>query len=119
MALYAVEAPENWFEDCGSGKLVSGVGTVKLESLFTQTVNSALDYHVFLTPRGDCKGLYIAQETPSSFEVREVGGGQSNVMFDYRIVARRKGYENVRMADVTEKMKVRNIRSNPVPAFKR
>ncbi len=113
VALYAMESPENWFEDFGSGKLVSGVGTVKLESVFMQTVNSALEYHVFLTPRGDCKGLYVAQETPSSFEIRELGGGQSNVGFDYRIVARRKGYENLRLADITKKMQMPNIPKSP------
>jgi len=29
--------------------------------------------------------------------VRELGGGQSNIEFDYRIVAHRKGYETVRL----------------------
>ena len=59
-----------------------------------------MEYHVFLTPKGDCKGLYVANETPAGFEVHELGGGQSTVAFDYRIVARRKGYESVRLADV-------------------
>jgi hypothetical protein len=104
VAMYAVEAPENWFEDFGSAKLASGIATVKLEPTFTQTVNSAQDYHVFLTPNGDCKGLYVSRKTPTSFEVRELGGGQSSVSFDFRIVVRRKGYENVRMADLTKKM---------------
>jgi hypothetical protein len=31
-----------------------------------------------------------------------VRGGNSSVAFDYRIVARRKGYENVRLTDVTD-----------------
>ena len=53
-------------------------------------------------PKGDCKGLYIASETAEGFVVRELGGGSSNVNFDYRIVARRKGYEDIRMEDVTE-----------------
>ncbi|MGI8962303.1 MAG: DUF2934 domain-containing protein [Bryobacteraceae bacterium] len=109
VALYAMESPENWFEDFGSAKLVSGVGTVTLDQVFSQTVNPALDYYVFLTPRGDCKGLYVANETTTSFEVRELGDGHSNVSFDYRIVARRKGYENVRLADMTDKMKAKPI----------
>ena len=41
-----------------------------------------MEYHVFLTPNGDCKGLYIAAKTPTSFEVRELGGGTSSVRFD-------------------------------------
>src|SRR6516164_5409402 len=102
VALYAVEAPENWFEDFGSGKLAGGAAIVALEPTFAQTVNAAMEYHVFLTPKGDCKGLYVANETPAGFEVHELGGGQSTVAFDYRIVARRKGYESVRLADKTK-----------------
>ena len=100
VSLYAVEAPENWFEDFGSGQLINGAATVSLESTFAQTVNLKLDYHVFLTANGDCKGLYVENKGPSSFEVREVGGGTSNVAFDYRVVAKRQGYESKRLVDV-------------------
>jgi hypothetical protein len=102
VALYAVESPENWFEDFGSAKLVNGSATVVLEPIFTQTVNVDMDYHVFPAPNGDCKGLYIASKSASGFVVQELGGGHSNIPFDYRIVARRKGYENLRMHDMTE-----------------
>jgi hypothetical protein len=99
VALSAIESPKNWFEDFGSEQLRDGVATVRLDTRFTQTVNAKLEYHVFLTPKGDCKGLYVHQETPTSFEVRELGGGNSSVRFDYRITALRKNYENVRFAD--------------------
>jgi hypothetical protein len=102
VALYAVEAPENWFGDLGTGQLADGIGTVKLEPNFGQTVNVDGDYHVFLTPKGDSKRLYISRTTPTSFDVRESGGGRSTLAFDYRIVARRKGYETVRLADKTK-----------------
>jgi len=102
VALYAMEAPENWFEDAGSARLANGSAVVPLESVFAQTVNSGVEYHVFLTPKGDCKGLYVTNETANSFEVRELGGGKANIAFDYRIMARRKGYENVRLADKTK-----------------
>ena len=46
--------------------------------------------------------MYVTQKTANSFEVRELGKGTSNVGFDYRIVARRKGYENIRMADKSQ-----------------
>jgi hypothetical protein len=105
VALYAVEAPENWFEDVGSGKLINGTAVVRLDPTFTQTVNAALDYHVFLTPKGECDGLYVANETAEGFEVHEFHQGRSNVSFDYRIMARRKGYEKVRLADVTKQMR--------------
>jgi len=104
VALYGVEAAQNWFEDFGFGQLSNGVTTVRIERTFAQTVNTGTSYHVFLTPEGDCQGLYVAQKSPNSFEVRELGGGKSSVTFDYRIVALRKGYEGVRLADVTKQL---------------
>ncbi len=100
--LYAVESPENWFEDFGSGTLSNGSASVALEPNFRDTVTSSQDYHVFLTPRGECEGLYLASTSASGFEVRELHHGTSNIAFDYRIVVRRKGYESIRMEDVTE-----------------
>ena len=99
VALAAIESPRNWFEDFGSAQLVGGVTTVQLDSKYIQTVNTKMEYHVFLTPNGDCKGLYVNQKTANSFEVREVGNGNSSVKFDYRISALRKNYEKVRFAD--------------------
>ena len=109
VALYAVESPQNWFEDFGSGRLEGGVGRIGLEPTFAQTVNTGSDYHVFLTPEGECRGLYVSNKSTSGFEVHELGGGQSNVAFDYRIVALRRGYETVRLEDETEMVaKVKN-----------
>jgi hypothetical protein len=115
VALYAVEAPENWFEDAGSAHLSNGEAVVNLESVFGQTVNSDIDYHVFLTPNGDCKGLYLAQKSATSFVVRELGGGTSNIVFDYRIMAKRKGYEQIRLADKTKLMTPAGIGSAVKP----
>jgi hypothetical protein len=102
---YNVESTENWFEDFGSGQLSEGKAVIKLESNFAAAVNSRVDYHVFLTANGDSHGLYVAGKTATSFEVREQGGGMSSVAFDYRIVSKRKGYENVRMENVTERQR--------------
>jgi len=98
VSLYAMQSPENWFEDIGSSELHNGAAVVTLDAQYAQTVNTGMQYHVFLTPKGDCKGLYVANETGASFEVHELGGGGSSIAFDYRIVAKRKGYENIRMA---------------------
>jgi hypothetical protein len=104
VALYGVQSPQSWFEDFGSGQLANGQTRVSLEPAFAQTVNTSSDYHVFLTPKGDCRGLYVSKTTPTGFEVRELGGGQSSVAFDYRIVALRRGFESVRMEDMTKRM---------------
>jgi hypothetical protein len=102
VALSAIESPKNWFEDFGSGQLSAGVAAVALEPDFAQTVNTGVEYHVFLTPRGECEGLYVASTTASGFEVRELHHGSSSVTFDYRIVALRKNFENIRLEDHTK-----------------
>ena len=94
--LYAIESPEVWFEDFGTESLTNGQAVVGIDPLFASTINLD-DYHVFLTPLGDCQGLYVANKTPTRFEVRELGGGSANVSFDYRIVAHRLGYEEARL----------------------
>ena len=101
--LYAIESPEVWFEDFGTASLVNGKAIVPIEPIFAETVNLEMDYHVFLTPLGDCKGLYVAAKTPTSFEVSELGGGTASIGFDYRIAALRRGYENTRL----ERLQVR------------
>ena len=87
--LHCMESPEHWFEDFGSARLKRGRATVKLDADFGKVV--MLDgYRVFLTPEGDCKGLYVQSKGDASFEVRELQGGTSSIAFSYRIVAKRK-----------------------------
>jgi hypothetical protein len=109
-AMYAMQSPEVWFEHFGSSTLHNGSAHISLEPLFGGTVNSGVEYHVFLTPKGECEGLYIASEGPEGFDVRELRHGKSSVGFDYRIVAKRKGYETVRMEDQTAQYEARKAR---------
>jgi hypothetical protein len=88
--MYAIESPEVWFEEFGSGTLVNGVATVIIDPLFAATVNLS-DYHVFVTPLGDCQGLYVTGKTATGFEAHELGGGTSDIDFNYRLVAKRPG----------------------------
>jgi len=103
VASYSMQSAENWSEDFGTGQLAGGRASITIDPQFASTVNTGVDYHVFLTPNGDSKGLYIASKGPGVFEVVESNGGKSNIAFDYRIVAKRKGFENVRLADMTPK----------------
>lgn len=98
--LYVIESPEVWLEDFGFGQLVGGAATVEFEALFLDTINTQVPYHVFVTPLGDCNGLYVTNKTPTTFEVRELGGGTSTVEFEYRVIARRQGWEDARMEPV-------------------
>ena len=105
---YAMQSPENWMEDFGSGVLERGVAVVTIDPAFADTVTADASYHVFITPEGDSKGLYVIRKTATSFEVRESGGGVSSLSFDYRIVAKRRGYEAQRLTDVTASFNAAN-----------
>ncbi|MBD5656507.1 MAG: hypothetical protein IAI50_15195, partial [Candidatus Eremiobacteraeota bacterium] len=62
------------------------------------TIDRRIAYHVFVTPEGDCNGLYVTQKTPNGFAVRELRGGHSSLSFEYRIVAKPLGEDGVRLA---------------------
>ena len=86
--LHCMESPEPWFEDFGAARLKRGRTVVKLDADFAKVIKRG-DYTVFLTPEGDCRGLYV-RKSAASFEVRELAGGKSSVAFSYRVVGRRK-----------------------------
>lgn len=73
-------------EDLGEARLSLGQAYVRLDPRFASTMNQAHPYLVFITPQGDTAGLYVSQKSSAGFIVRE-HGGQSNIAFDYRIVA--------------------------------
>jgi hypothetical protein len=66
-------------------------------------VSTEDEYHVFLTPKADCEGLYVASQSGTSFEVRELRHGKGTIAFDYRVVVKRKGYERARLAEVNDR----------------
>jgi hypothetical protein len=87
--LHCMESPEHWFEDFGRAKLRRGRAIVGLDANFSKVIKTS-DYHIFVTPEGDCRGLYVRRRGARSFEVRELAAGKSSVAFSYRIVGRRK-----------------------------
>lgn len=98
--LYSIESPESWFEDFGEGKLTNGRAEVILDPDFAAVIKTG-KYHVFVTPYGNSNGLYVTHRSSKGFRVQEQNGGNSNVRFSYRVVAKRKGIKVRRMARVT------------------
>jgi hypothetical protein len=113
--LYCVESPESWFEDFGHGQLSNGSATVQLEPGFASVVKTD-DYHVFLTPYGDTKGLYVSSRHAGDFTVHEVQSGTGNVAFSYRIVAKRKDIPGTRLEHVEELPAVELLTLPELPA---
>ena len=97
--LYAEEASEVYFTDYGFGRLKDGQATIAIDPLFAETVNLEKDYFVFLQSYGEAE-VYVSETTPKSFEVRlraKDTQGDANVKFAYRIVGKRRGFEQTRL----------------------
>jgi hypothetical protein len=110
---YASESASATIEDVGTGRMVAGVANVALNRDFASTIDSNSPYHVFLTPMGDTRGLYVSAKTPAGFQVRESQGGHSTLAFDYRIIARPLDAENDRLSLAPAP---RSVRDAPRPA---
>lgn len=99
--LYAVESPEVWFEDIGAATLKAGTITVKFEPIFAATVDLNVDYHVYVTPLCDeAVVLFVTAKSAEGFTVNGVtlDNQPSGCAFDYRVIAKRLGYSDVRLA---------------------
>ncbi|MFI5262922.1 MAG: hypothetical protein ACHQM6_00245, partial [Candidatus Kapaibacterium sp.] len=99
--LYCEEATEIWFSDYGSAKLVNGKATVQLDDIYLNTViiDENNPMKVFIQMNGESKPVFV-KKGMASFDVIETNGGSSNTEFDYRIVAKRRGFEEKRLEQV-------------------
>jgi hypothetical protein len=100
-------------EDFGDAQLVNGRTYVRLDIAFANRIDTRAIYMVFITPDGDTNGLYVANRTPSGFEVRENHGGKSTVGFSYRIVAKPFGDSSARLP-----MDIERTTPSHVPALR-
>lgn len=97
-ALYTEEATEVWFTDYGFGQLENGRASIAVDPLFAQTVNLDERYHVFVQLNDpNCEGVAVVNKTAFTFEVAELRNGHSNAEFSYRLVGKRRGYEQTRL----------------------
>ncbi|NUM50865.1 MAG: collagen-like protein [Flavobacteriales bacterium] len=85
------EAPENFFQDFGTGQLVNGVAKITLDPVFSKNieVNEKHPLRVFIQLEGDCKGVFVSDKTKDGFIVRELDGGNSTVQFTWFVTANR------------------------------
>ncbi len=99
--LYAEEATEVYFTDYGSGRLTDGKAVIPVDPLFAETVNLGQPYHVFVQSYSDAQ-LVVSRRSPREFEVRlhaRDTEGDRNAEFSYRLVAKRKGFEQARLEE--------------------
>ncbi|MFQ5866260.1 MAG: hypothetical protein ACE5IW_13640, partial [bacterium] len=99
--LYADESAEVSFFDRGRGQLVNGEVTIELDPMFLETVTIDNEHPLLVqvTLTADCNGVFVSNQTATSFTVRELMSGKSSATFNWEVAAKRKGYESVRMEE--------------------
>jgi hypothetical protein len=73
-------------ERTGEAQLIAGRAFVAIDASALPRMDASKSYHVFVTPEGDCNGLFVTGKTKRGFSVRELHGGRSTLAFDYRVV---------------------------------
>jgi len=101
--LYGLAGTEVWAEELGSGTLVEGRAQVTIDPVFAQSVALTESYRVYLT--ATCQEpvlLFVSEKAPDHFTVQGVGldGQPSSCGFDYRLAAKRLGYQDLRLEPV-------------------
>jgi hypothetical protein len=97
--LFAEEAAEVYFNDYGEETLNFGRTHIELDPLFLQTVtiNDQHPMKVFVQLNDNCKGVFVTNRSATGFDVIELQNGSSNAHFTYRVVCKRKYYEDERL----------------------
>jgi hypothetical protein len=79
----------------GTARLQNGVVHVPLGETFKWVTNPDIGLTAHLTLRGDSPGLYVESLSTEELVVREVGGGTTDIAFDYLVYGLRIGFEEV------------------------
>jgi hypothetical protein len=91
VVLSCPEAPENLFQDYGTGKLVNGRAHIVIDPILAKNivVSEKHPLKVFIQLEGDCNGVYVTNKSQNGFDVVELSGGTTNTAFSWSIVTNR------------------------------
>ena len=93
-AVSAYETAEYYFGDIGSAKLKDGKCKIEIEEIFAETVNTNIEYQVFLQAYGNAN-IWVSERHQDYFIVE----GTDDIEFAWELKAKRKGYENARLEE--------------------
>lgn len=94
---YSYETPTPMFGDVGLGQLdENGEATIAIDDIFNETVNTSIEYAVFLQKEGP-GDVWVDEKTTLYFTVK----GTPGLKFAWELKAVQKGYENRRLDDDT------------------
>ena len=81
------------FGDLGCGKTNDrGIAIVDIDPEFSETINSGIEYQVFLQKEGD-GDIWVAEKEESYFTVR----GTPNLKFSWEVKCIQKSFEHLRL----------------------
>lgn len=91
--LYCYETPTPMFGDLGCGKTNDrGIAIVDIDPAFSETINSGIEYQVFLQKEGD-GDIWIEEKDTEYFMVK----GTPNLKFSWELKCIQKHYEHLRL----------------------
>lgn len=91
--LYCYETPTPMFGDLGCGTTNDrGIAIVDIDPAFSETINSGIEYQVFLQKEGD-GDIWVAEKEESYFTVR----GTPNLKFSWEVKCIQKSFEHLRL----------------------
>ncbi len=116
ITLTCPEAPEVVFQDFGVGQIIDGVAhiTIDPDLAINIVVSEKYPLKVYITPEGDCNGVYVTNKSAEGFDVIELQGGKSNIPFSWQIVATRAN-EEYQLSDGTVEISDYSQRFQPAP----
>lgn len=100
-AVHAYETAEYYFGDIGENNTgANGKVIVGLDQLFAQTINTDMQYQVFITPYNNAH-VWVSQRLNNRFVVES---DQPNAEFGWEIKGHRKEYEHSRLTNFSQSM---------------
>lgn len=100
VAVSCYEMADTYFGDIGTGVINDdGFCMIFLDDTFRKTVNTDVEYLVFLTKEGQ-GDIWVDEKMPAFFTVK----GTKGLKFAYEIKAKRKGYEMNRLERIETKI---------------
>ena len=97
VGINAYETAEYYFGDIGEANTGNtGEVIIGIDKIFNETVNTKIQYQVFVTPYSDCH-VWVERRYDNRFVVRS---DQQNAEFGWELKAKRKGYESDRLRHI-------------------
>ncbi|MGL4571975.1 MAG: alanine-zipper protein [Clostridium sp.] len=111
IGMHAYETAESFFGDIGSGVTNEEcICYVYIDPIMRQTVNTDVDYKVFLENTNEDLAVIVRviDKTSNYFKVKS---NKPNATFDFELKARRRGHENKRLTRLNEEVIIPNAKA--------